>query len=237
MDNVRYLGKDREYDGFFQQNQLDWLQKDLSFVPKEKLVVLCVHIPVHNTKNKTALYQLLEDRKTHIISGHTHYHQNTVQDNIYEHNLGTVCGAWWTGPICVDGTPNGYGVFRAVANELSWYYKGTGMDKGQQMSATSSSVNDSEKQVIVNVWDYDDAWTNEYLVDGASKGALEQFEGFDPGAYATLLGPEKPKPRAFAEPHKTNHLFRAVVPSTAREVRIKATNRFGNEYEITHQLA
>jgi len=54
MDNVRYLGKDREYDGFVQQNQLDWLQKDLSFVPMDKLIVLCVHIPIHkHTKTHT----------------------------------------------------------------------------------------------------------------------------------------------------------------------------------------
>lgn len=236
MDNVRYLGKDRDYDGYFQQNQLDWLQKNLSFVPKEKLVVLCVHIPVHNTKNKTALYQLLAGRQTHIISGHTHYHLNDVQENIFEHNLGTVCGAWWTGPICVDGTPNGYGVFRAQGAELSWYYKATGKDKDYQMSATSSNLNDTQKQVIVNIWNYDPAWKNEYWVDGAGKGSLEQFEGFDPTAYANLLGPEKPKPRGFAEPHKTNHMFRAVVPAGAREVKVKATDRFGNEYELTHTL-
>ena len=41
MDNVRYLGKEREYDGFFQQHQLDWLKKDLSFVSRDKLIVLC----------------------------------------------------------------------------------------------------------------------------------------------------------------------------------------------------
>ena len=28
MDNVRYLGKEREYDGFFVQEQLDWLKKE-----------------------------------------------------------------------------------------------------------------------------------------------------------------------------------------------------------------
>ena len=62
MDNVRYLGKDKEYDGFIQQNQLDWLKKDLSFVPKDKLIVLSVHIPIHSgTKNKEDLYTLLKD--------------------------------------------------------------------------------------------------------------------------------------------------------------------------------
>ena len=39
MDNVRYLGKDKDYDGFIQQHQLDWLQKDLAFVPKDHLLI------------------------------------------------------------------------------------------------------------------------------------------------------------------------------------------------------
>jgi hypothetical protein len=236
MDNVRYLGKDRDYDGFFQQHQLDWLQKDLSFVEAENLLVLCVHIPVHHTKNKAALYQLLVGRKTHIISGHTHYHQNNVLDNIFEHNLGTVCGAWWTGPVCVDGAPNGYGVFQAKGAELSWYYKGTGKDPEHQMSVTSSPISDTEKQVVVNIWNYDPAWKNEFWLDGVSQGPLEQFDGYDPFAYSLLSGPEKPKPRGFAEPHKTDHLFRAVVPASARQVKVKATDRFGKVYETVHQL-
>ena len=45
------------------------------------------------------------------MSGHTHFNESWEQDNIIEHNHGTVCGAWWTGPICGDGTPRGYGVY------------------------------------------------------------------------------------------------------------------------------
>ena len=35
MDNVRYLGTERDYDGWFQQHQLDWLKKDLELVPAD----------------------------------------------------------------------------------------------------------------------------------------------------------------------------------------------------------
>lgn len=237
MDNVRYLGKDRNYDGFFQQNQLDWLQKDLSFVPKDKLIVLSVHIPVHSgTKNKEALYELLEGRNVHIMSGHTHYHVNAIKDNIYEHNHGTVCGAWWTGSICGDGTPCGYGVYKAKGNELSWHYQSTGEDKNYQFSIHSNDYSEKEKQLQVNIWNYDPAWKTEYFIDGKSKGPLEQFEGFDPLAYATLLGPELPKPRGFAEPRMTDHLFKAIVPSTAKKVKIEATDRFGKKFTATHKI-
>ena len=237
MDNVRYLGKEREYDGFFQQNQLDWLQKDLSFVPKDKLIVLCVHIPVHKgTKNSEAIYSILQDRPVHIMSGHTHYHVNAINGNIYEHNHGTVCGAWWTGSICGDGTPSGYGVYKVKGKEISWHYQATGQSADYQMKIHLTDHDASQKQAVVNIWNYDPAWKNEYWIDGVSKGALEQFEGFDPVAYAKLLGPDLPKPRGFAEPKKTDHLFRALVPVSAKEIKVVATDRFGKKYTETHQL-
>ncbi|RYZ20255.1 MAG: metallophosphoesterase, partial [Chitinophagaceae bacterium] len=153
LDNVRYLGTERNYDGFVQQNQLDWLQKDLAFVPKDKLVVLCLHIPVHKgTKNNEALYSLLKDRNVHIMSGHTHYNVNAIRDNIYEHNHGTVCGAWWTGPICEDGTPSGYGVYKVKGTELTWHYQATGKPVDYQMKIYSTDFSASEKQVVVNIW-------------------------------------------------------------------------------------
>lgn len=235
MDDVRYLGKDREYDGYFSQNQLDWLQKDLSFVSKDRLIILCVHIPVHNgVQNNEALYALLQDRNVHIMSGHTHYHRNVIKGNIYEHNHGTVCGAWWTGPICGDGTPCGYGVYTVKGTELSWHYQSTGESADHQMKIFVDDVN-GEKQVQVNIWNHDPEWKTEYWIDGNNKGSLQQTEAFDPVAYATLLGPDLPKPRGFAEPRKTEHMFKATVPSSFSEIKVVATDRFGKKYSATYK--
>lgn len=236
MDDVRYLGKDWDYDGFISQNQLDWLQKDLSFVPNDHLIVLCVHIPVHSgVKNNLALYDLLAGRQVHIMSGHTHYHRNVIKENIYEHNHGTVCGAWWTGSICGDGTPCGYGVYHVKGNELSWQYKSTGEAADHQFKIYIEEV-DGQKQAVVNIWNYDPAWKTEYWVDGSSQGALEQFSGFDPLAYLTLLGPDLPQIRGFAEPRKTEHLFRAIVPPAAQEIKVTATDRFGKIFTVTQKV-
>jgi hypothetical protein len=231
LDDVRYLGRERDYDGFITEHQLNWLKKDLSFVPKENLVVLCLHIPVHSgVKNNTDLYQILGDRQVHIMSGHTHYHLNNIQNNIYEHNHGTVCGAWWTGPICVDGTPNGYGVYKVKGTELSWHYQATGQKADYQMKIHVSDLDAARKQVLVNIWNHDPAWKQEYFVDGVSKGSLPQIEGFDPDAFRTMFGPDLPKPRGFAEPHKTRHLFSANIPATAKEIKVVATDRFGKTF-------
>jgi 3',5'-cyclic AMP phosphodiesterase CpdA len=236
MDNVRYLGKDREYDGYVSQNQLDWLKKDLAFVPKEKLVILCLHIPVHNgVKNNTDLYAILEDRKVHIMSGHTHYHRNVIKGTIYEHNHGTVCGAWWTGSICEDGTPNGYGIYKVKGTDLEWHYQSTGQADDYQLKVFVQQEGDNKK-VVANIWNYDPEWKTEYWIDNVHKGVLEQFPGIDPYANATLLGPELPKPRGFAEPKNTDHLFRTLVPVDAKEIRIMATDRFGKKYTVTQAL-
>lgn len=237
LDDVRYLGKDREYDGYISAAQLDWLKKDLAVVPKDDLIIICLHIPVHNgVKNNDELYGIIKGRNVHIMSGHTHYNVNVIRNGVYEHNHGTVCGAWWTGPICGDGTPCGYGVYRVKGNELSWHYQSTGKESSHQFSTHVVQNGAQNKQVLVNIWNHDEAWKTSLTVDGVNKGSLEQTEGFDPQAYASLLGPELPKPRGFAEPKKTRHLFQATIPRDAKEIRIAATDRFGKTYAETITL-
>jgi hypothetical protein len=104
LDDVRYLGTEREYDGYISEDQLAWLKKDLQYVAKDQLLIINLHIPVHNqVKNNQDFYALLQGHKNvHIMSGHTHFHVNNITNDVYEHNHGTVCGAWWTGPICGD---------------------------------------------------------------------------------------------------------------------------------------
>src|SRR5690606_30375509 len=142
----------RKYDGYISEQQLEWLKKDLSFVPKDNLIIISLHIPVHNSvKNNTQLYALLEPfEKVHIMSGHTHYNKNVIRNGIYEHNHGTVCGAWWTGDICSDGTPNGYGVYHVDGTNLQWYYKSTGSGKDHQLTLDIEELT-NQKRMIANV--------------------------------------------------------------------------------------
>jgi hypothetical protein len=60
------------------------------------------------------------------MSGHAHVNEKWEEGNIIEHNHGAVCGAWWTGPVCSEGTPAGYAVYEVNGSEISWYYKSTG---------------------------------------------------------------------------------------------------------------
>ncbi len=97
-----------DYEGGFTDAQVEWLRQDLSLVPKDKLVIFCVHIPLRNATsfNRETVRNLLKEfDNVHIMAGHTHYAQNYIDGDVYEHIHGAVCGAWWKSTINVDGTP------------------------------------------------------------------------------------------------------------------------------------
>nr|WP_121269404.1 calcineurin-like phosphoesterase family protein [Pedobacter schmidteae] len=233
LDDVRYLGSEREYDGYITENQLAWLAKDLKYVAKDQLLIINLHIPVHNAvKNNAGLYALLEGYKNvHIMSGHTHYNLNKITNNLYEHNHGTVCGAWWTGPICEDGTPRGYGVYEVNGTDLKWYYKSTGFEKSKQISVYVEQLN-NQKRIIANVWNWDPEWKVEYFLDDKAMGALEQQKGYDPLAVQLYKGDKMPVTRSFAEPRKMDHLFMAHFSPSVKSVKVVATDRFGEKYTV-----
>ena len=129
----------------FTEDQYNWLKADLALVPKDKIVVLCVHVPLYNSGKigdgsyrQEALSLLDEFAEAHVLSGHLHYQRNydhtlvsSSTHKIYEHAQAAVDGASWTSNINGDGVPNGYGVYHFDGNTIKdWYYMGyaEGMD-------------------------------------------------------------------------------------------------------------
>lgn len=232
LDDVRYLGVEREYDGYITEYQLTWLAKDLQHVAKDQLLIINLHIPVYNAvKNNKDFYAVLQDFKNvHIMSGHTHWHDNNFSNGIFEHNHGTVCGAWWTGPICTDGTPRGYGVYEVNGTDLKWYYKSTGLPKENQLSVFVEKLT-NQMRLIANVWNYDPQWKVEYFLDGKPMGELSKEIGYDPLSVTLYKGDNLPAGRHFVEPHETDHLFVAHFEPAINKVKVVATDRYGNKYE------
>ena len=230
LDDVRYLGKEREYDGYISEEQLAWMEKDLALVPKDNLVIINLHIPVHSAvKNKEAFYKILEKfTNVHVMSGHTHYNKNVIQNGVFEHNHGTVCGAWWTGDICGDGTPRGYGVYEVKGTKLKWYYKSTGLSANHQLSIDIETLT-NQKRIIANVWNYDPEWKVECFLDGKPV-VMEKQIGFDPEAVRLYLGDKLPASRPFAEPSRTDHLFMVHCEPSVKKVKVIVTDRFGEKF-------
>lgn len=247
LDNVFFIGTGHRYIGYLTENQLSWLEKDLQHVPAGSTVVVSLHIPSDSgakrrsgakeeelggvTSNRAALYAMLKPYKVHIMSGHTHLNENWEKDNIMEHNHGTVCGAWWTGPICGDGTPSGYGVYQVEGDDIKWYYKSVGFDKTHQITIHKKGrIAEHADAVVANIWNWDPKWKIEWLEDGVAKGNMEQIIGYDPEAVELYKGPVMPKKHTWVEPSLTEHLFTAKPSASAKEITVKATDRFGNVY-------
>lgn len=241
LDNVFYLGADAGYTAYLTENQLSWLEKDLQQVVKGSTVVVSLHIPTNEAEkgkrrtgvktgmtNRAALYKLLEPYKVHILSGHTHYNENWEEGNMMEHNHGTVCGAWWCGPVCGDGTPSGYGVYEVNGSDIRWYYKSVGMKRDHQMKVyKKGEFTAMPEAVMVNVYNWDSQWKVEWAEDGISKGSMEQVKGFDPLANQLYKGRQLPSKHPWVEPVETDHLFVAVPSSQTKNLTIQVTDRFG----------
>ncbi|HYE54199.1 MAG TPA: calcineurin-like phosphoesterase family protein [Chitinophagaceae bacterium] len=246
LDDVFFVGTAKKYIGYITENQLSWLEKDLAHVKPGSTVVVSLHIPTNTgaarrnkkdeelggtVSNRRQLYKILAPYKVHIMSGHTHFNECWEDNNIMEHNHGTVCGAWWTGPVCGDGTPNGYGVYEVDGSELKWYYKSTGKPKEHQLRiyAPGRSV-ENPGEMVVNVWNWDPKWKVEWWEDGQFKGVMEQRTGLDPWATELYRGPQLPAKHKFVEPTLADHLFYARPTAGVKKIMVRATDRFGSVF-------
>lgn len=144
LDDVIYLpGRKPAYVGGLREDQFAFLEAYLPQVPKEKLLVLGVHIPFFDAApgresfrhaDRARLFALLKDfPHVLLLSGHSHTQQHVRHDArsgwhgdspLHEYNVGAVCGAYWSGvgdarglpdATMSDGTPNGHATLRVGA--------------------------------------------------------------------------------------------------------------------------
>lgn len=252
LDDVFFIGTGKKYIGYITEEQLQWLEQDLQYIKPGTTVVVSLHIPTNtgaarrnkkeaelgsNVANREQLYKILAPYKVHIMSGHTHFNDTWEKGNIMEHNHGTVCGAWWTGPVCGDGTPGGYGVYEVKGSDVQWYYKSTGLPREHQLAVFEKGRSkDYPDEIMANVWNWDSKWKVEWFEDGAAKGLMEQRVALDPLAVELYSGPELPKKHKFVEPTLADHMFFAKPSADTREIEVKVTDRFGKVYSVKKQL-
>ncbi len=235
MNSVLYKGSDI-YKGGFTNDQISWLQSDLSHVPKNKLLIICVHIPIlssNNISNEKKFIDIVKQfNEVHIMSGHFHRNKNILYENanIYEHITASASGLWWSGTVNYCGAPNGYAVYQIKDNTIkNWYYKSTRFDSDYQIRMyTPYTLGDTEGYVVAHVWNADPSWKIELYENGINKGQMEQFTDYDPGTYEFL------KSRGTTEfsnlLSKTDHLFRLKPSNPSASFSIKSMDKFGNIY-------
>ena len=250
MDDILYEGGGN-YKGGFTDEQVEWLRQDLSFVPKDKIIVLAYHIPLRENasyKNREAVLNLFKGYAgVHLMSAHTHTHENFIVTkplDTYEHIHGTACGAWWASNLNTDGAPNGFACYVFSGNKLvDWYYKATGHDRAFQMRmyrgnarfgslGNSFTYKQTANDVVVAVWNADPAWKIVAYENGVEAGALQKLptmlDAYATGYHVGKLGRESKDNRGM-----NKHLYMHTLKDPAARVEIRATDRFGKTYTLT----
>ncbi len=168
LDNIIYPNPrtGKGYLGGFRKDQLDFVENDLKFVPKDKLIVLAFHIPlvhknsdVFRNEDRQRLFDLLKDfPNTVSLSAHTHYQQQNFYGKAegwsqtkphHEYNVGTTSGDWYSGQInqqgvpastMRDGTPKGYAIMNIKDNAYAFDYKVAGQESNYQINLIGPST-------------------------------------------------------------------------------------------------
>jgi hypothetical protein len=251
LDDVFWHGQG--YIGYLEQTQLDWLTNDLATVDKGTPVVVLLHIPALSTlamrggargpnisdscTNRQALYRALEGYRGYILSGHQHELEHVSDGGVTHVVNGAVCGAWWSGPICYDGTPNGYTIYEADGEAIRWDYKSTGLPREHQMRVYRRGADPTAPdEVVANVWGWAPDWTVTWREDGEPRGVMGRRAGKDPLSVELHAGPDLPARRKWVDPVPTTHLFYAAPSRTAREVTVEARDPWGRTFRGTVRL-
>ena len=150
-DVILQPGQSPAYVGGLRQDQFRFLENYLAQLPRERLLVLGMHIPVFDTggrptfraADRARLFALLRERpRVLLLSGHSHVQQHYWHGGkdgwqgaapLHEYNVGAACGAFWSGApdalgipdtTMADGTPNGYALLSLPGDgsyALAWH--------------------------------------------------------------------------------------------------------------------
>ena len=191
-DNPNKFRYHKEYGNpCFTDEQLEWLRQDLALVPKNKMVILCLHIGLYNRmrKNVDAVRdEIAKFKEAHIMIGHTHFmNHNINEDGVFEHVHGAASGAFWWSCLNGDGSPNGYAIYDVDGAHIkNWWYKSTGHDISYQIRMYRGDAEfggEFEKfkypythdTVLANVFMADPAWKVYLYEDGELTGEMERI--------------------------------------------------------------
>lgn len=255
LSDVLFPEEGNRYIPGLGEEQLEWLEADLSHVPTDRLVVLSMHIPLQPgdaVPDFARLYDLLRDRR-HTLSFSAHSHvlmQAFVPEEWgwqgiaphYHINAGATCGSWWGGGLdetdiphatSADGSPNGYFIVSFNGNEYSARFKAARRPAEYQMQVQApDSVSRgelAETSVLVNVFSGGPESTVEMSVGDAGRWEEMRYAPQPDPLYARVIERESGE-----EASVSNHMWEARIPGDlspgAHLIRVRARDRFGQEF-------
>lgn len=263
LDNVYWGGAEPTGSGRYTAGlgaeQLAFLNNLLPHIPETKLLMLMMHIPIYEMKDKETLFDLIDQRPyTMSISGHTHWHAHFYLDETqgwkgpepHHHVVNvTVSGSWWTGEpdeigiphtTMRDGAPNGYSIIRFDGHSAAVDFKAARRPSNYQLNimAPETISPTSETPLFVNVFNGSEKSTVEFAIDGATDWVtLEKTFEHDP-SYVALKELEAKRPqllgRPLSNPVNSYHLWKTNLPKDlplgTHRILVRTTDQWGRTF-------
>jgi hypothetical protein len=244
LDDVEWTVSEKSgkggYRGGLGERQMEFIRNDLAMIPEEQVVVLLMHIPLVDVRDRHELYRLIEQRPFCLsVSGHTHHHEHRFITNKdgwkgpkpHHHIINvTVSGSWWSGApdergiphtMMADGAPNGYSIITFDGSKYHLDYKVAGRPSSYQMSIFAP------EQVTATDAETTDVFVN--VFNGSEKSKVEMKLGKQ-GTWQTMQRQVKSDPalvrlyeyekaikdkpwRGMSKPKPSTHLWHANLPS------------------------
>jgi hypothetical protein len=257
------------FRGGLTESQFKFVENDLKFVDTSKLVVVAFHVPLQNgapgsyrQEDRSHLFSILE-KYPHVLvlSAHSHNQRQefygkdlgwTKDKQLYEFNVGTTCGNWWSGKVddrgvieseMSDGTPKGYVYLNINGNQYTADYKVAGMPANYQINLYHRKVmNDiwweGRGSIYANFFMGHKDSKVEYHIDDKPWKPMKFVGGPDPAFVAkgnawdladTLMRGRRP-----TEAANSTHLWTAPLPENiglgTHTIEVRATDVFGRVF-------
>lgn len=209
LNNVYGKGS-RGYEGRISERQLRFVANDLRMVGKDRLVIVCAHVPLEYTKNKDSLISLLGGYDhALVISGHLHrvarFFHRSGGNVIPELGAGAACGFWWVGEKDWDGvpsalqqcgTPRNYFQVSIHGDSYDFRCKAIGQDAEREMSIRVTGIDTLDNHLrdyqdvprglmLATVYGGCDSTTVECRVDGGEWQPCVKSEYVEPNVART----------------------------------------------------
>lgn len=245
LDNIHWRGArpagTGDYTSRLGEDQLTFLRNLLPHIPRSRLILFMMHIPIYDTEDREALFRLIEDRPyTMSISGHTHWHAHKflteregwqgAEPHHHVVNV-TVSGSWWSGEpdesgiphtTMRDGGPNGYTFLNFDGHRVVVDYKVARRPADYQMNifapAEVVATDAPNHPVYVNVFNGSERSTVRMRVSATGEWiTLRKVLEEDPG-FALLKRRETERPetltnRTLPNIVRSDHLWKAALPA------------------------